>query len=180
MLHEIALFAAHCVINVGKCGARRGREISPARSLRGLGMKLRVRAAAIAAAFAIPAALAACAAPNGTATATTAVPSAFPASDLSSGAGHAPEIKDLAGLRPADVVSILGPPDLRSDEPPAELWQYRAADCVLNLFFYSEAGGYRLAHAEAWQRTLSGGSIPARCYDEDAPIKAHLVSRSSL
>ena len=140
-------------------------------------MELRVRAAAIAAAFAIPVALAACAAPNGATTATRA-PSADPA--LSSTTPRAPEIKDLAGLQPADVVSMLGPPDLRRDEPPAELWQYRAADCVLNLFFYSDAGGYRLAHAEAWQRSPGGGSVPARCHDEDAPIKAHLVSRSVL
>jgi hypothetical protein len=91
-----------------------------------------------------------------------------------------PAIRDLAGLKPADVISILGQPDLRRDEPPAELWQYRAADCVLNLFFYSEAGDYRLAHAEAWQRTLASGSGPTRCHDEDAPIKAHLISQSRL
>ena len=93
---------------------------------------------------------------------------------------RAPDIKDLAGLKPADVLSMLGQPDLRRNEPPAELWQYRAADCVLNLFFYSDAGDYRLAHAEAWQRTLAGGGSPARCHDEDAPIKAHLISQSSL
>src|SRR6185437_16057487 len=87
----------------------------------------------------------------------------------------APAIKDLAGLKPADVLSILGKPDLKRDEPPAELWQYRAADCVLNLFFYDDAGGYRLTHIEAWQRTLAGGSLPARCHDEDAPIKARLI-----
>ena len=140
-------------------------------------MELKIKPAALAAAFAILAALAACATPNGAATATAAL-SARPA--LSPNTARAFEIKDLAGLQPADVVSILGSPDLRRDEPPAELWQYRAADCVLNLFFYSEAGGYRLAHAEAWQRTLSGGGVPARCHDEDAPIKAHLVSQSSL
>ena len=141
-------------------------------------MELRVRAAAIAAALVILATLAACASPDGAASATSAA--AFPAPAVAQSSARAPAIKDLAGLKPADVVSILGPPDLRRDEPPAELWQYRAADCVLNLFFYGDDGGYRLAHAEAWQRTLSGGSEPARCHDEDAPIKAHLVSRSTL
>jgi hypothetical protein len=91
-----------------------------------------------------------------------------------------PAIKDLAGLKPADVLSILGQPDLKRDEPPAELWQYRAADCVLNLFFYDDAGGYRLTHAEAWQRTLAAGTSPLHCRDEDAPIKAHLISQSGL
>jgi len=138
-------------------------------------MELRVKPVAIAAAFAILAALSACASPDGAATAS----SAFPAPTLQHPL-RTPEIKDLAGLQPADVVAILGPPDLRRDEPPAELWQYRAADCVLNLFFYREAGSYRLAHAEAWQRALTSGSVPARCHDEDAPVKAHLVSRSSF
>jgi len=141
-------------------------------------MELRVKPAAIAAAFTILAALGACASPDGATPGITAGITGVPA--LAFPQTRAPEIKDLAGLQPADVVSILGAPDLRREEPPAELWQYRAADCVLNLFFYGEAGGYRLAHAEAWQRTLSGGSAPARCRDEAAPIKAHLVSRSSL
>ena len=93
---------------------------------------------------------------------------------------HPPDIKDLAGLRPADIVSILGQPDLKRDEPPAELWQYRAADCVLNLFFYDNAGGSRLTHVETWQRSRAAGSTPTRCHDEDAPIKAHFITQSSL
>jgi hypothetical protein len=141
-------------------------------------MELRGRIAAIAAAFAILIMVSGCASPDGSATAATAA--AFPGSVLLQTLPHSPEIKDLAGLKPADVLSILGQPDLRRDEPPAELWQYRAADCVLNLFFYSETGGYRLTHAEAWQRALAGGSSPARCHDEDAPIKAHLISQSRL
>jgi hypothetical protein len=141
-------------------------------------MELTRRAAAFAAAFAILAALGACASPDGAASATSAA--AFPTPTALHDPPHTPEIKDSAGLKPADVVSILGQPDLRRDEPPAELWQYRAEDCVLNLFFYSETGGYRLTHAEAWQRTLSGAGDPSRCHDEDAPIRAHLVSRSSL
>ena len=141
-------------------------------------MKLMGRAAAIAAAVAIAGMLSACAAPGNSAS--TGVASVARTPFLSHDSPRAPEIKDLAGLKPADVVSILGQPDLKRDEPPAELWQYRAADCVLNLFFYDDAGGYRLAHAEAWQRTLAGGSLPARCHDEDAPIKAHLISQSSF
>ena len=132
--------------------------------------------AAAAAAFAILITASGCASSNGSIGATADLSSAA----LHQTSSHAPEIKDLAGLQPADVLSILGQPDLRRDEPPAELWQYRAADCVLNLFFYSEAGGYRLTHAEAWQRSLSGGSMPAPCHDEDAPIKAHLITESRL
>jgi hypothetical protein len=143
-------------------------------------MELKRNAAAVAAAFVILITVSGCVSQDGPATATTAATSAFLAPAPPQTPPRAPEIKELAGLRPADVLSILGPPDLRRDEPPAQLWQYRAADCVLNLFFYSEAGGYRLAHAEAWQRTLAGGSVPARCHDEDAPIKTHLISESRL
>jgi hypothetical protein len=167
------------VFNVGKCEARRGHRERGAIARGIIGMELSASAAAIAAAFAILAGLSACASPDASAGAPS-LAAARASSILPPVQPRAPEIEDLAGLKPADVMSILGPPDLRRDEPPAELWQYRAADCVLNLFFYSEASGYRLAHAEAWQRTLTAGSVPARCHDEDAPIKAHLVSRSAL
>jgi hypothetical protein len=148
---------------------KRGR----ATTAQGIWMVSRGRAAAVAAAIAIVGALSACAAPNGAATSTTS-------STDTLDNRHAPDINKLAGLKPSDVLAMLGNPDLRRTEPPAELWQYRAADCVLNLFFYDEAGDYRLTHIEAWQRSLaSGGSAPARCHDADAPIKAHLISSQS-
>src|SRR5690242_16348879 len=59
-------------------------------------------------------------------------------------AAHAPRLKDLTGLQPKEIIGLLGEPDLRRDEPPAQLWQYRTADCILNLFFYNDADGYRL------------------------------------
>jgi hypothetical protein len=137
-------------------------------------------AAGIAAAVALAALVSACAAPSpGGPTMGRDGTSAMSPSNLQS-PSHPPDIKDLAGLKPAEIVSILGQPDLKRDEPPAELWQYRAADCVLNLFFYDNAGNERLTHAEAWQRSLSAGSTPARCHDEDAPIKAHFITQSAL
>jgi hypothetical protein len=95
------------------------------------------------------------------------------------GTARIPALKELTGLQPPEILAMLGQPDLRRDEPPAEMWQYRAADCVLNLFFYEESGSYRLTHSETWQRSLAGGSAPASCRDENAPLKAHLV-RSDL
>jgi hypothetical protein len=50
----------------------------------------------------------------------------------------------------------------------------------LNLFFYRERdGGYRLARAETWQRNLAGGTVPARCHDETAPVRAHIIATQS-
>jgi hypothetical protein len=90
-----------------------------------------------------------------------------------------PGLHQLTGLHPAEVIALLGQPDLRRDEPPAQLWQYRAADCVLNLFFYRERGAYRLTRAETWDRSFAGSSAPGRCRDADAPVRAHLVSLQS-
>lgn len=86
-----------------------------------------------------------------------------------------PGLTELTGLHQADILALLGKPDFTLDEPPAELWQYRAADCVLSLFFYREPSEYRLVRAEAWQRSPGGSDATAQCRDENAPLKAHLV-----
>ena len=131
-------------------------------------------------ALALAALVSACAAPSpaGPDTVFGATSAAAPVSFRSP--SRPPDVKDLTGLRPADIVSILGQPDLKRDEPPAELWQYRAADCVLNLFFYNNAGGFRLSRVETWQRSLSAASAPVRCHDEDALLKAHFITPSAL
>ncbi len=67
-------------------------------------------------------------------------------------APHVPELGKLAGLGEAELVAMLGQPDFRRNDPPAEIWQYRSADCVLDIFLYSEAGGYRVVHSEAHDR----------------------------
>jgi hypothetical protein len=93
---------------------------------------------------------------------------------------HLPGLKDLTGMRPSDIAALLGPPDLRRDEPPAQLWQYRAADCILNLFFYREADGLRLARAETWQRSLSATAARKHCRDENAPFRARFTASPEL
>ena len=47
---------------------------------------------------------------------------------------------------------MLGEPDLRRPEPPAELWQYRSADCVLDVFLYADDGRYRVVRSETRNR----------------------------
>ncbi len=91
-----------------------------------------------------------------------------------------PRLTELAGMQPPEIVAMFGQPDLKRDDPPAEVWQYRAADCVLNLFFYQDQQGYRLTHTETWDRNAAPGLAPARCRDEDSPLKAHLVRQSAL
>ena len=46
--------------------------------------------------------------------------------------------QQLMGLAPEALSRLLGPPSLLRTESPAEVWQYRAADCVLDIFLYAE------------------------------------------
>ena len=125
--------------------------------------------------------VAACAAPAPTVATTspTMQTQSAPLRAASPAALRVPGLKELTGRAQPDILALLGKPDLERDEPPAELWQYRAADCVLNLFFYRDQDGYRLVRAEAWQRSPVAGATAAHCRDENALLRAHLVSLQS-
>lgn len=71
-----------------------------------------------------------------------------------------PNLDQLDGLRPSELVALFGQPDFRRVEPPAELWQYRSALCVLDLFLYREAGGIHVIHSEMRNRSGHPGSAP--------------------
>jgi len=130
-------------------------------------------------AMTIAAALGACAAPAPAPTAHTPL-QGLPTPAATGASLKVPGLmKDLAGLRPSDIVGMLGQPDLRRDEPPAQLWQYRASDCVLTLFFYREVDGYRLMRAETWQHERTNLGARSRCRDETAPVRAHLSATQS-
>ncbi|WP_119460480.1 hypothetical protein [Rhodospirillaceae bacterium SYSU D60014] len=47
----------------------------------------------------------------------------------------------MVGLDGVALERLLGEPALVRRDAPAEIWQYRGADCVLDLFLYREAGG---------------------------------------
>lgn len=56
----------------------------------------------------------------------------------------------LVGLDDASLLLLLGPPELKRREPPAEVWRYAGSGCALHLFLYQgPAGIYRVVHAEA-------------------------------
>lgn len=64
-----------------------------------------------------------------------------------------PEIDDdpgrLLGLGPDGVADILGRPELIRHESPAQVWQYRSADCVFDVVLYQQAEGDRVTYVEA-------------------------------
>ncbi|MBT7757855.1 MAG: hypothetical protein HN732_11050 [Rhodospirillaceae bacterium] len=69
---------------------------------------------------------------------------------------------------------LLGEPTLRRSEPPAEVWQYSAAQCVLHVFLYSDAaeGGYLVSHVDVVHRrrralpvaASSGRALQQECF----------------
>ena len=51
------------------------------------------------------------------------------------------DIKTLKGKASDQVTKLLGAPDFRRTDKPAELWQYRHDKCSVDLFFYPHDGG---------------------------------------
>jgi len=64
---------------------------------------------------------------------------------------------ELRGSVGDQVTSLLGDPDFRRDDPPAQLMQYQGSHCILDLFLYAdEAGGpHRVAHVETRSRSVA-------------------------
>jgi len=68
-----------------------------------------------------------------------------------------PALDSLAGQPSSQIESLLGTPKFRRRDKPAELWQYRSGECVLNLFLYPGIDrGLRVDHLEIHDR--NGGS----------------------
>ena len=59
----------------------------------------------------------------------------------------------LMGLDPSGLAKVLGNPKLIRREQPAEIWQYRGASCVFDVFFYEDAGLKRVTYLEARDST---------------------------
>jgi hypothetical protein len=87
--------------------------------------------------------------------------------DFTDSAGSV-RLGNLAGLAPSQVAALYGQPDFRRNDPPAEVWQYRSADCVLDLYFYSGAGGEQLVFAQSRPRSLEQNAATGHCLDGDA------------
>lgn len=69
----------------------------------------------------------------------------------------------LVSLSEHEVTAMFGEPEIRRIEDPAQIWQYRNADCVLDLYLYREGRSQTgfVAHFEL--RGLAdraGGSAP--------------------
>ncbi|MBM3598638.1 MAG: hypothetical protein FJX35_10525 [Alphaproteobacteria bacterium] len=76
--------------------------------------------------------------------------------------------KTLVGLTGKQVAELLGRPGFVRRDAPAEVWQYRGADCVLDIFLYAEPlgadGGTKVHHVELRARQMAQPSPPS-CFD---------------
>jgi hypothetical protein len=66
----------------------------------------------------------------------------------------ASQIPTLAEKTPEELKALLGEPDFTRRDPPAEIWQYRSATCVLDLFLYPEGSALKVMHASTRDRVL--------------------------
>ena len=72
----------------------------------------------------------------------------------------------LVGLDRPALQTLLGNPALQRVEGKAELWQYRTANCVLDVFFYAGKDGLpRVTHTDLRGRRDSRAA-PQGCYGD--------------
>ncbi len=71
----------------------------------------------------------------------------------------------LIGLGSNGLYDLLGMPELVRRESPAQVWQYRGATCVFDVFLYDEGDDSRVTYVEA--RDTHGNAGEARqCLNE--------------
>ena len=68
-------------------------------------------------------------------------------------------LEKMAGLTGAQITEMLGKPQFLRQDSTAELWQYRGESCVLHLFLYRANDEWRVRHAEARPRAVSGEAL---------------------
>ena len=61
------------------------------------------------------------------------------------------------------MLPVLGAPDFVRRDGNAQIWQYRATNCVLDLFLYKTGGDTVVKHAELRPRAPGAEPLDA-CY----------------
>jgi hypothetical protein len=56
----------------------------------------------------------------------------------------------------AHLANTLGNPTMRRNEGTVEIWQYQLADCVVDIYFYDNAGSLVASHTDMRSRLLGG------------------------
>lgn len=73
-----------------------------------------------------------------------------------------PEPDVLDGLTAEKVEKLLGVPGFKRTDEPAEIWQYRVEDCILDLFMYETLDSSQRSVAHYETRTRKGDTANAK------------------
>jgi hypothetical protein len=71
--------------------------------------------------------------------------------------------KQLFGLSGQRVAALLGPANFVRRDGAAEVWQYRAPECVLDVFLYRKDSTLSVAHFDLRPRRAAI-QVPRRCF----------------
>ena len=63
----------------------------------------------------------------------------------------------------AHLASTLGEPTMRRNEGAVEIWQYQLAGCVVDVYFFDDAGSLIARYTDMRSRLLGGVIDPAAC-----------------
>jgi hypothetical protein len=67
----------------------------------------------------------------------------------------------LIGLSRGEAEALLGPPAAEAERSPAKVWQYRAVDCTVDVYFYLDVARnefYALHYEARGPQTAAGGT----------------------
>jgi hypothetical protein len=73
------------------------------------------------------------------------------------------DANEFVGFSPDRVLPILGAPDFVRRDGTAQIWQYRATNCILDLFLYQSGSEALVKHAELRSRVPGAESLDT-CY----------------
>lgn len=71
--------------------------------------------------------------------------------------------EEFVGYKPDALLPVLGAPDFVRRDGPAQIWQYRAENCVFDLFLYRDGDTSRVNHVELRERGATSEPAEA-CY----------------
>lgn len=72
---------------------------------------------------------------------------------------------EFLGFSPERVLPVLGAPDFVRRDGNAQIWQYRATNCVLDLFLYKTGRDTAVKHAELRPRVPAAEPLDV-CYSK--------------
>jgi hypothetical protein len=97
---------------------------------------------------------------------------------MEAAATRPPALARFRNMTASGVVALVGEPDFRRVEPPAEVWQYRGAACVVDLFLYHTGDDLRVIDEDGRDRDPKH-QTPAHCRDGGDVLQARLRTQGS-